>query len=221
MLLQALPQVLTAGAQAAYFAEDSATGSEASNSRRVVIIGGFATLTAFYLPLRRQLSHLCRPIILSPGPLSLNIWPLEVFKQYAEPMIEKGGPVTVIGHSLGGLQAIWLAAHHTQVKRVVTIGSPVFGLAWPKYELGIRALLGVDSDFIERFRSDIVPRVAHKLATIASDADDIAPPEACHVPTARNHTVCGKDHILLPYYPDVVSLVSQELLTDDSDRYWL
>jgi pimeloyl-ACP methyl ester carboxylesterase len=177
-----------------------------------VVIGGFATFGQYYIPFRRRLAQRGVAVsIMSPGPLGLNIWPISVFQRYAEKILADPSVTVFIGHSLGGLQAIWLADQMPNVRRVIAIASPVHGFPWPSYETSVRALLGASDDFMAKFREETVPRVAPRLTTIASPADDIAPPTLCTVDGAENHLFDGLDHILMPFAEPVLSLITHEV----------
>jgi esterase/lipase len=175
---------------------------------KTFIVGGFATFGVYYAPLRRCLAE--RGIdatILSPGPLGLNVWSLAVFDRYTRPIVEAARESILIGHSLGGLQALWLADQMQSVRRVVAIGSPVHGSPWIGYEAGVKSLLGVNDAIMADFRNRVVPRAAKRLVTISSAMDDIAPPDSCIVDGADNLVVVDLDHILLPFVEPVLSMI--------------
>lgn len=185
---------------------------------RVFVIGGFGTFKQYYIPLRYLLSSKGITLeLLHPGPLGLNIWPLRMFEKSTYPLISSlKEPVTIIGHSLGGIQAVRLAElYPDKIKKIIAIASPIHGSPWPVYENGIRTLLDVPTEEFDRFREQVVPSVAQKLVTISTPHDMMAPIDKCTVEGAKNYVIdTGEDfqstaHVVIPFL--VVDVIEKEL----------
>lgn len=186
----------------------------------VIIIGGFASVKWFYKPLEWWLSEAgLRVEIVSPGPLTVNVWPLDVFLGLVAPKVRDADePITIVGHSLGGIQAMLLAAMYPEkVKKIFALGSPVWGCPQTVYEEMICTLINVSKDDFALFQHDMIPLIAQKTTTIACMDDSIAPPEKCEIPGASNFIVeADKDnatasHLLLPYLHVTVEIVLREI----------
>lgn len=186
---------------------------------RALITGGFATVKWYYLPLKRALMQAGFDAeLIHPGPLSLNIWPLEMYLSNAFRLIQSiDDDLILIGHSLGGIQSILLAdMFPDRIKRVFAIGAPVWGCPVKMYEDAIRTLINVPEIEFDRFQQEIVPRVADRLVTISCENDTLAPTPCCLVETAKNYCVqadsagVSASHLLLPYLPVTVSIIAQE-----------
>lgn len=127
-----------------------------------------------------------------------------------------GGPVSIVGWSLGGIAARWAAHHHPDVVRqVITLGSPFQKdprslSIFPVYQ----AVSGVRrSDFTDE-RLDAV-RATPKVPTtsIVSRDDRIAPPaDGYQATTPTSETVeVGGSHTGLIRNPDVLRIVGDRL----------
>lgn len=187
---------------------------------RGYIIGGFASLKQFYIPLRYLLNKRGLDTeLMHPGPLGLNIWPLAVFEQNALATLSKSKEkFYVIGHSLGGIQAVRLAElYPKRVEKIFAIGSPLLGSPWQVYEDGIRSLLDVPKEEFDRFRNEAVPRFADRIVTIASPRDIMAPIDKCSVPGAKNFVVdtgeefLSTSHLVIPYLTTSIKIIVSEL----------
>lgn len=187
---------------------------------RGYIIGGFASLKQFYIPLRYLLNKRgLNTELMHPGPLGLNIWPLAVFEQNALATLSKSKEkFYVIGHSLGGIQAVRLAElYPKRVEKIFAIGSPLLGSPWQVYEDGIRSLLDVPKEEFDRFRNEAVPRFADRIVTIASPRDIMAPIDKCSVPGAKNFVVdtgeefLSTSHLVIPYLTTSIKIIVSEL----------
>lgn len=187
--------------------------------RRGLIIGGFATSKYYYKPLQWRLQQAGLDVSLAhPGPFALNIWPLEIFLANTMATLESiDEDVFLIGHSLGGLQALYLADRFPEkVKRVYTIGTPIWGCGVPIYEEVIRTLVNVPENEILRFREDLIPRVASRVVTISCDTDNLAPSPLCVIPGAQNFHLKIEDishsmaHLLLPYVSATLGIIRED-----------
>ena len=188
--------------------------------REGFLIGGFASITFYYKPLQWWLAREGFSVeFIRPGPLTLNVWPLDRFFEIARPVLEKApDPVFIIGHSLGGIQAIMLADMFPKVKKVFTVGTPVWGCSVKMYEDAIRALLIVPDELWDRFHNEIIPRQANKIVTISCKDDLLAPQEKCVIEGALANYVLQTDevgasssHLLLPYLTSTVKIITDEI----------
>jgi len=186
---------------------------------RGYLIGGFASWKYYYLPLTYLLEKQGLIVnLLNPGPFGVNIWPLATFEKEARKVLERESEVFLIGHSLGGIQAVWAASLFPEkVKKIFAIGSPLYGSPWPVYEDGIRTLLDVSPERFDHFRNTIVPSFASRLVTISCPHDIMAPVDKCSVPGAANYIVkTGDDfvatsHLIIPYLSASLSIIQKEL----------
>jgi pimeloyl-ACP methyl ester carboxylesterase len=186
------------------------------------IIGGFASLKWYYAPFMYLLKKRGLTVeLLNPGPLGLNIWPLSVYEaEVKKAFAHIDAPIFLIGHSLGGIQAVWAAAMFPQlVKKIFAIGAPLYGSPWPIYEDGIRTLLDVTPEVYDKFRYEIIPQFASRLITISCPHDVMAPVEKCVVPGAKNYVVDVQEtfvptsHLLIPYLSSSLNIIQRELET--------
>src|SRR5882724_13456403 len=172
------------------------------------IIGGFASLKIYYWPLQYLLKkHGLDVELIHPGPLGLNIWPLSSFEAEISRILDTlDHPIFLIGHSLGGIQAVWSAhSHPDKIQKVFAIASPLHGSPWAVYEEGIRTLLNVSLERYNEFKHIMLPSVAPKLITISSMSDVLAPIGQCAVKDAKNYSIEVGDefiatcHLIMPY----------------------
>lgn len=128
---------------------------------------------------------------------------------------DHGGPVPLVGWSLGGVLAREVARRSPQlVDRVVTLGAPVVG--GPKYTTVAHRYRdrGVDLDELERriAAADEVP-LAVPVTAIYSRADGIVAPGACI--DRRNdvveHVEVRASHFAMGISPEVLVLVAGAL----------
>jgi len=187
-------------------------------TNRGYIVGGFASHKIYYLPLKYILATRGFDVdLMHPGPGGFNIWPLKMFEDNANGTIPQKEPVFLIGHSLGGIQAVWAAYTHSNVERVITIGSPLYGSPWQTYEDGIRTLLAVPKSEFDRFQNEIVPAVSSKIVTISCPYDIMAPVERCQVKGAKNYIVKTREefvttsHLVIPYLQESLNIIEKEL----------
>lgn len=184
-----------------------------------LITGGFATLSYYYLPLRWYLRQAgFEADFIHPGPLALNIWPLETYLRNAVDALSAiDGDCFLVGHSLGGIQSVLLAdLFPEKVKKVFTVGSPVHGCPVKLYESAILTLINVSQAEFEMFQQEVIPRVANRIVTISCENDTLAPSEVCAIEGAANYKVEADDagisasHLLIPYLPATVQIISEE-----------
>lgn len=182
------------------------------------VAGGFASVKQYYYPLKWYLEKEGFEIsFLHPGPLGLNVWPLEVFLANARPVIEKApDSIFLIGHSLGGIQSIYLADMYPKIKKVFAVGSPVWGCPMKMYEDSIRTMLAVPETEFRRFQEEIVPRNASRVVTVSCENDMLAPKTKCVIEGASNYVVeadeegLSSSHLLLPYLSSTIKIIADE-----------
>ncbi len=97
--------------------------------RRVLVLPGFTAGDVSTAPLRfalRALGH--RP---APWGLGLNVGPddetvRQLLRRLDQLVKQNGGPIDVVGWSLGGIMARLLALHHPdRVRQAISLGSPI------------------------------------------------------------------------------------------------
>ncbi len=188
------------------------------DGHHVIVIPPFGAGDAFTRILREYLSRRGygvhpwgRPEILAFHRMSTVA--IRRLEQVAE---AAGGPVSLIGHSLGGIYAREVArAAPAHVRRVITIGSPFAGdlksnVVWPMYEAATGTRIGsIPDETMERLNSPLpMPSTA-----IYSRTDGVVSWRACidvDAPTAENIEVRGS-HIGLLHNPAVLYVVADRL----------
>jgi pimeloyl-ACP methyl ester carboxylesterase len=100
---------------------------------------------------------------------------------------DAGGPVHVVGHSLGGLQAAALSIECPDaVSQVITVASPIVGgTPWRPLQRLAERVLGVRGSDTEMLRAGLEP-YARRITTISSPQDLVAPPAVCTIEGATN-----------------------------------
>jgi pimeloyl-ACP methyl ester carboxylesterase len=126
-----------------------------------------------------------------------------------------GGPIDLVGWSLGGYLARELARDHPDaVRQVVTLGSPVVGgprfttvAAW--YRLRGHDLALLEREVAERF--DVPLRVP--VAAVYSKRDGVVAWQACIDPWSPRvrHIEVAETHLGLGFAPRVLQIVAAEL----------
>lgn len=184
-----------------------------------LIAGGFASIKWYYLPLKWWLEKAgFRTGLFHPGPGGFNVWPLEVFLRNAIRTLDQiNEDVYLVGHSLGGIQCVYLAdLYPDKVRRVFAIGTPVWGTPQKMYEDSIRTLLNASEQEWSRFQNEVVPRQASKLVTVSCENDILAPRPVCAVEGAINYVVeadadgVAASHLLLPYLDATIKIITEE-----------
>lgn len=141
-------------------------------------------------------------------------------KRMDEVAAEAGGPVSLIGHSLGGIYAREIArAAPEHVRRVITVGSPFGGdlksnVVWPMYEsvTGTR-IKSIPQDVLARMNDPLpVPSTA-----IYSRTDGVVAWHTCideEAPDAENVEVPGS-HVGLLHNPAALYVIADRLAQPD------
>jgi pimeloyl-ACP methyl ester carboxylesterase len=109
-------------------------------------------------------------------------------------------PVRVVGHSLGGLQALALLQERPDsVSQVVAVASPVIGgTPWQPLQRLAEHVLRVHPEEADALRARL-DGLCDRITTISVPGDLIAPPARCALPGAHNvvlNTLPGSDRSL-------------------------
>jgi pimeloyl-ACP methyl ester carboxylesterase len=193
----------------------------AATSRTVMLLPGFGAGPRSLVALKRHLHR--RGHAVSDWGLGRNTGRVpqlrDALRERVSTLVRaSGGPVTLVGWSLGGYIARELAREHPElVRRIVTLGSPVVG--GPRYTATARwyASQGSDLEQIERVVKD---RYAKPLQTpvvaIYSKRDGVVAWQACidrWSPHVRNVEV-HESHFGMGFAPDVLRIVAEEVERD-------
>jgi pimeloyl-ACP methyl ester carboxylesterase len=188
------------------------------DGHHVVAIPPFGAGDGFTVVMRRYLSQLgyhVHPWSRSEI-LALHRLSTVALKRVAEVAKVAGGPVSMIGHSLGGIYAREIARAAPQhVRRVITLGSPFGGdlksnVVWPMYEsiTGTR-IDGIPPEVLERMNKPLP--VAS--TAIYSRSDGVVAWHSCideEAPNSENVKVPGS-HIGLLHNPAALYVVADRL----------
>lgn len=96
----------------------------------------------------------------------------------------------VIGHSLGGLEAVSILGDHPKVKKVFAINSPFSqGNPWRIVEIGAQLFIGVPALMQRELLRQLIQQAgseAHKIVTISTIYDRLVSPCQAAFPGAKN-----------------------------------
>jgi hypothetical protein len=188
------------------------------DGHHVIAIPPFGAGDVFTAVLRRylgQLGYEVHPWSVTEV-LALHRLSTVALKRLEEVAAVAGGPVSLIGHSLGGIYAREIArASPEHVRRVITVGSPFGGdlksnVVWPMYEsiTGTR-INSIPPDVLERMNEAVpVPSTA-----IYSRTDGVVAWHSCideEAPDAENVKVPGS-HIGLLHNPAALYVIADRL----------
>jgi len=210
--------------------QTSTSAGECAAESPIVLLHGFAGTPRMLSPLRKYLGHeLGRPTLdlaLGIGLGDIRDTAIRVHETMESHGVSR---CDVIGYSLGGLVATYLAKCLDQgrcIRRVVTLGTPHQGIAflnqwrwalarWLRSAHQMRA----GSPFLAQLQRMPQPGDL-SLLSIAGADDSVAPPEATHVtgPNCRNLVVPGIDHWNLPTSRRVFRCVKEVL--DAANGTW-
>jgi len=188
------------------------------DGHHIVAIPPFGAGDAFTAVLRRYLAGLGYQVHRWSRSeiLALHRLTTVALKRLAEVAEVAGGPVSMIGHSLGGIYAREVArAAPDHVRRVITVGSPFAGdlrsnVVWPMYEAvtGTR-IKSIPPDVMDRLNEPLpVPSTA-----IYSRSDGVVAWQSCidaEAPTTDNVEVPGS-HMGLLHNPAVLFVIADRL----------
>jgi pimeloyl-ACP methyl ester carboxylesterase len=155
----------------------------------VLILGGFLSHPYYYAPFGRILGQY------GYGVHYDDVFNAQPFKPHVATLAERvrrlrdasGGPVRVVGHSLGGLQAAALLIECPDaISHVVTVASPIVGgTPWRPLQRLAERVLDVRGGDTEQLQDGLRPH-ARRVTTISSPQDLVAPPSVCTIPGATN-----------------------------------
>jgi len=165
----------------------------------VVVAGGLGAIKPgaewYYRRLCSDIgAELVTPYAAGFGPANLTY---EHFEAELDRLSLGGQQIVIVGHSLGGVNAVRYAARHSNVARLMLIGVPVLGSAWLKYVSHFREAIEIyapilldlspTSGFLTTFNDELL-RVAHMTTCVEARFDlFVLPNGACHVPGAHDY----------------------------------
>lgn len=188
----------------------------------VIVYGGFSATKYFYAPFRKRLQNaLSTSVDLAhPAPwwdlFGFNAWPAQYTIADFEQRVAAFPPqsVTLIGHSLGGYQALVSAFRHTElIDKIYLLACPIWGSPHAErgYEYAIRQVMHVSDKFVEQIRQ-FSTRIARRIVTIYYRADMLAPEICCYIPGARNYCIGETgSHLLFVYARPVISIIQKHV----------
>ena len=193
------------------------------HGRRVLVLPGFTAGDVSTAPLRvalRALGH--KP---SPWGLGLNVGPddetvRQLLRLLDRLVQQNGGPIDIVGWSLGGIMARLLALHHPdRVRQVISLGSPIH-IVDPDANISdsVRRLSQLAGLQRNRRGHDLTV-VPVPSTVIYSRGDGVVSASSCSQPvgpTSENIEVRGA-HIGLGHNPAVVWAVADRLAQRDGD----
>lgn len=189
--------------------------------RAVLFVHGFMAGGPVFDPMRAHVEHTAHV-----ETVGLSYGPLESFEHIAgriaalARLSAHGRPMTIVGHSLGGLLARWYVQelggavdHGGPVDRVVTIASPHAGTTAARLAPGsLGAALRPGSQVLSRLREGRakIAKVAH--VAVVGGRDRMIPPEsASALEGAELHHFDDLGHNEAIFDPRVVELVARNV----------
>lgn len=192
-------------------------GVPRGDGSRVLLLPGMLGSDGYLFPLAGWLRRVgYQPVLLGGGP-SVGSLPdlLEQVERRTERLAASGRPLTLLGHSLGGMLArLTAGSHPDRVARVVTLGCPVSGdrsAGNPVVvELSRSLLSGQDDVFTARCRLPLPASV--QVTSIYSRQDAVVDWHACvdPAPNATNLQVPGS-HVGLTWNAAVYRHLAERL----------
>ena len=189
----------------------------------VLVLGGFLSHPFHYAPFENMLARLGYEVH-HDAALNCRRFRAHVDRLVArvDAICERAGkPVRIVGHSLGGLQAMAVLAERPDaVGQVVAVASPVAGgTPWAPLQQAAERILGVRARDTRVLRRMIEPYAA-RITTISTPHDPIAPPRVCAVAGAGNvvlSTVTSADravasHVGVIFMPSALRVIVRSLL---------
>ncbi len=187
--------------------------------QNVMTIPGYGTNDAFMLPVRsklRMLGHRCRGWGLGLNGGEVELMLPRVTEQVLRHAEATGGPVALIGWSLGGVFAREVARDEPDaVTRVITYGTPIIG--GPRYTVGARTY-GKDrvdeiADAVDE--RNLIP-IRRPITAMWSKNDAVVDWKACvddFSPHVENIEV-ESTHVGMGIDPDVWTVIADRLAED-------
>lgn len=149
--------------------------------------------------------------------LGVNVGPSKRLLQGAarrlEQLASKHGPVSIVGFSMGGLFARWLALNRPdRVRQVITVCSPIHHPA-RNFWLPLEPLLGVWRGHDVRALAEQVPRPLPVPCTaLYSRSDGLVNWRACLDAACREDCLeIGGPHVLIACNPRAIALIAERL----------
>jgi pimeloyl-ACP methyl ester carboxylesterase len=179
-------------------ARSAATGDDRAP---VLVLGGFLSHPYYYAPFGRVLEEHGYDVLYD------EVFNAQPFKPHiaalgtrVRRLADDAGPIRVVGHSLGGLQAAALLLECPDaVRQVIAVASPIMGgTPWRPLQRLAERVLDVHGAETETLRTQLAPYAA-RLTTISSPQDLVAPPSVCTIAGANNvvlSTVPRRDQTL-------------------------
>jgi pimeloyl-ACP methyl ester carboxylesterase len=212
-----------AGWAPAFTADDPTDLAAApSDASPVLILGGFLSHPTYYAPFGPFLERLGH-VVHHDDALNCRAFRSQVERLAArvDAICDRvGKPVRIVGHSLGGLQAMAVLAERPDaVAHVVAVASPVAGgTPWQPLQHIAERVLGVRARDAHVLRRLIEPHAA-RITTISTPHDLIAPPRVCAVSGAGNvvlSTITAADralasHVGVIFMPTAIRVVTRVL----------
>jgi pimeloyl-ACP methyl ester carboxylesterase len=164
----------------------------------VMVLGGFLSHPFYYAPLARVLRGAGYAVhfdgAVNARPFKLHMAELRARVQTI--VDHSGVPLRIVGHSLGGIQALaLLLAAPEYIAQVVAVASPVVGgTPWRPLQRLVERVLRVRAREMQLLQRSLAP-YASRVTTIASPNDMIAPPETCGVEGAANVVLDEVPHL--------------------------
>ena len=185
----------------------------------ILLIHGWSLNRGCFWLLRRRLLHdgwgpVC---CLDYGSLRLDVEGGAARLRTAVDRLTQSGaqqPVTLIGHSLGGLVARYYARRYPapNVRRIVTLGTPHRGTALAAMRGGAARKLAPGSQFLNTLQAaDRVPQQFDVVAISSSFDAMVLPPQNGEYPVAFNIRVDDVGHNALLFSSKVYALISENL----------
>jgi pimeloyl-ACP methyl ester carboxylesterase len=168
-----------------------------ADSEPVLVLGGFLSHPYYYAPLGRMLARRGYAVhfddVFNARPLRAHVARL---RTRVDRIVQaSGSPLRVVGHSLGGIQAMVLLLEQPDaIGQVIAVASPVVGgTPWQPLQRLVERVLRVRADDTRVLERRLAP-YASRITTISSPHDLVAPPAAC--------TVSGAANVVLTSVPD-------------------
>jgi triacylglycerol esterase/lipase EstA (alpha/beta hydrolase family) len=123
-------------------------------------------------------------------------------------------PITLVGHSLGGLVLRYYARRYPApaVRRIVTLGTPHGGTVLARRERGYGRTLAPGSSFLTALHAaDRVPQQFDVIAIHSSFDAMILPPRNAEYAGAFNIQVAGIGHNALLFSSKIYGLIAENL----------
>ena len=134
-----------------------------------------------------------------------------------------GGPVVLVGHSMGGLAVrAWLSKHGhvSRVHRVITVGTPHNGTWFARYARSINGRqMRLNSDWLQAIAQRETDEQRALYTCFYSLCDNIVfPPTSAMLRGAKNLQIHNRAHMHMLSHPDVFAEVAKWISSGRSSR---